>query len=66
VSAIWSDAAIATLKYLAVDEQVQVGDGVLVCDCGGGTVDITTYTIIHTKPMLEFEELLVGVGGKCG
>ncbi|KAE9990671.1 hypothetical protein EG327_001066 [Venturia inaequalis] len=59
-------AAIATLKYLAVDEQVHVGNGVLICDCGGGTVDITTYTIINTTPELEFEELLVGVGGKCG
>lgn len=59
-------AAIATLKYLAGDEQVQPGDGILVCDCGGGMVDITTYTIINTQPMLDFEELLVGDGGKCG
>lgn len=59
-------AAIATIKYLAEDDNVQPGDGILVCDCGGGTVDITTYTIISIQPMLDLEELLVGTGGKCG
>jgi molecular chaperone DnaK (HSP70) len=39
---------------------------VLVCDCGGGTVDINTYRIQQTKPALEFEELAVGQGGKVG
>ena len=44
----------------------QPGDAVLICDCGGGTVDITTYTIRAVSPQLEFDELLVGEGGKCG
>jgi len=35
---------------------------VLICDCGGGTVDITTYTIVETSPRLEFEEVVVGNG----
>jgi molecular chaperone DnaK (HSP70) len=39
---------------------------VLICDCGGGTVDITTYRIKSTFPVLEFEELAVGQGGKVG
>lgn len=39
---------------------------VLVCDCGGGTVDITTYRIQTTSPALRFEELAVGQGGKVG
>ncbi|KAL1615733.1 hypothetical protein SLS54_008863 [Diplodia seriata] len=29
-------------------------------------VDITTYTVLATRPKLQFEELCVGVGGKCG
>lgn len=33
----------------------------LVCDCGGGTVDITTYVVFTTKP-LQFEELCEGIG----
>ena len=34
----------------------------LVCDCGGGTVDITTYNIVDVSPRLEFDEICVGVG----
>ncbi|KAI9866990.1 MAG: hypothetical protein M1813_000388 [Trichoglossum hirsutum] len=62
-------AAIATLKWLTSDgaeDQITPGDGVLICDCGGGTVDITTYLIRSVLPELSFEELLVGEGGKCG
>jgi len=32
----------------------------------GGTVDITSYLIRETTPVLKFEELVVGGGGKCG
>lgn len=62
-------AAIATLKNLTHDgstTQVKPGDGIIICDCGGGTVDITTYKVISTLPKLEFEELVEGTGGKCG
>lgn len=62
-------AAVAVLKKLTQEDsiaQVKPGDGVLVCDCGGGTVDITTYKISDTRPMLVFEELVEGTGGKCG
>ncbi|KAH8702220.1 Hsp70 family protein [Talaromyces proteolyticus] len=62
-------AAIAALTRSTTDivsVPVKSGDGVLVCDCGGGTVDITTYLISETKPRLSFEELCTGTGGKCG
>ncbi|OBT74750.1 hypothetical protein VF21_06621 [Pseudogymnoascus sp. 05NY08] len=62
-------AAIATLKaYSGLDalNQIKPNDNILICDCGGGTVDITTYTIAQVQPHLEFDELCVGVGGKCG
>ncbi|KAL3449873.1 hypothetical protein BJX65DRAFT_305887 [Aspergillus insuetus] len=62
-------AAIAALRKAATDgmgASVRSGDGVLVCDCGGGTVDITTYLIQTVHPKLEFEELCTGIGGKCG
>ncbi|KAL2819288.1 hypothetical protein BDW59DRAFT_151587 [Aspergillus cavernicola] len=61
-------AAIATLRKYTTGSMrgsVRAGDGVLVCDCGGGTVDITTYLIEATSP-LRFEELCTGIGGKCG
>ncbi|PLB48506.1 actin-like ATPase domain-containing protein [Aspergillus steynii IBT 23096] len=41
-------------------------NGVLICDCGGGTVDITTYLVDETSPALKFKEICTGTGGKCG
>ncbi len=38
------------------------GDNIMICDCGGGTVDLTTYSIAATEPVLDFEELVVGTG----
>lgn len=34
----------------------------MVCGCGGGTVDLTTYTITAIEPLLEFDELVFGEG----
>ncbi|GIZ37993.1 hypothetical protein CKM354_000142000 [Cercospora kikuchii] len=62
-------AAVATISYLTKggsQQQIKTGDSILICDCGGGTVDITTYEITGISPQLTFEELLVGTGGKCG
>ncbi|KAL2815193.1 actin-like ATPase domain-containing protein [Aspergillus granulosus] len=38
---------------------------ILICDCGGGTVDLTTYKVVQDDPW-ELEECYVGNGGKCG
>lgn len=62
-------AGVATLKHLThkgSEMQIRPGDSVIICDCGGGTVDITTYEITSISPNLEFGELVVGDGGKCG
>ncbi|RAL13363.1 Hsp70 family protein [Aspergillus homomorphus CBS 101889] len=62
-------AAVTALKKYtseSIGGSVKVGDGVLICDCGGGTVDITTYVVNKVAPVLKFEELLTGIGGKCG
>ncbi|KAL4789394.1 actin-like ATPase domain-containing protein [Aspergillus venezuelensis] len=62
-------AAITALKKYTSGKlggSIKAGDGVLVCDCGGGTVDITTYLIESVSPWLRFDELCTGIGGKCG
>ncbi|EED23507.1 Hsp70 family protein [Talaromyces stipitatus ATCC 10500] len=62
-------AAVAAIRKSIHDgmgDCVKPEDGVLICDCGGGTVDITTYLISETSPQLVFEELCTGIGGKCG
>lgn len=37
-------------------------ENILICDCGGGTVDITTYVITQVSPCLTFDELHIGAG----
>ncbi|KAF2812375.1 actin-like ATPase domain-containing protein [Mytilinidion resinicola] len=62
-------AGVSVLKGLTqegLSNQAKPGDGLLICDCGGGTVDITTYKITSVAPKLTFEELVEGAGGKCG
>jgi hypothetical protein len=38
----------------------------MIVDCGGGTVDLTTYSVRVTQPVLDFEELVVGTGEFSG
>ncbi|RYO94325.1 hypothetical protein DL766_000602 [Monosporascus sp. MC13-8B] len=62
-------AAIAALKEElspGSPNAAKVGDNILVLDCGGGTVDITTYSIKKTQPIIAFDEICEGSGGKCG
>ncbi|KAJ4317355.1 hypothetical protein N0V84_007412 [Fusarium piperis] len=49
-----------------VQDLIEVGARVMVCDLGGGTVDITSYEVQSTSPSLRLRELCVGGGGKCG
>ncbi|KAF7293207.1 hypothetical protein HMN09_01198800 [Mycena chlorophos] len=40
----------------SIHEWMEPKSHVVVCDCGGGTVDITRYKIISKKPGLQLEE----------
>ncbi|KAI1083932.1 actin-like ATPase domain-containing protein [Whalleya microplaca] len=57
-------AAVWTLKAIQPNH-LNVGDNFVVCDAGGGTVDLIAYKIISLKP-LKVEESAVGTGGLCG
>lgn len=62
-------AAVAVLSAITQGDShqhVKIGDSVLVCDRGGGTVDFTSYEITAITPKLAFKELVAGNGGKCG
>ncbi|WZH48172.1 Hsp70 family heat shock protein [Fusarium acuminatum] len=54
-------AAVYTLKAIQPNH-LNVGDNFIVCDAGGGTVDLIAYKIISLKP-LRVEESAVGTGG---
>ncbi|KAK7539975.1 hsp70-like protein [Phyllosticta citribraziliensis] len=47
-------------------ELVAAGETFIVCDCGGGTVDLTVYTLKSAPPNPEFLEICKGKAGKCG
>lgn len=57
-------AAVYTLKAIQ-PSHLRAGDNFVVCDAGGGTVDLIAYKIISMKP-LRVEESAVGTGGLCG
>lgn len=57
-------AAVYTLKAIQPNN-LNVGDNFVVCDAGGGTVDLIAYKITQLNP-LQVEESAVGTGGLCG
>jgi hypothetical protein len=53
----------------AVDQEpskLEVGDIVVVCDAGGGTVDLISYMVDQLRPILEVSEVAPGTGSACG
>ena len=56
-------AAIYTLKNLEnTHSQIKVHDRIVVCDAGGGTVDLISYDILQTQPNLRVAECAAGTG----
>ncbi|OLL25235.1 Heat shock protein 12A [Neolecta irregularis DAH-3] len=56
-------AAIACAHIEHVD--LKEGNRFLVCDAGGGTVDLISYQVTNALP-LQIKEITVGTGGLCG
>ncbi|KAM7198281.1 hypothetical protein V8F33_005072 [Rhypophila sp. PSN 637] len=62
-------AAIYTLKGMMEGpnkNDVKVGDVFVLCDAGGGTVDLISYKITQIQPTFRIEEAAIGSGDKCG
>ncbi|KAF2137801.1 uncharacterized protein K452DRAFT_312172 [Aplosporella prunicola CBS 121167] len=57
-------AALYTLRSIRPNDMM-VDDAFVVCDAGGGTVDLITYRIKAVDP-LELAEVVPGSGGLCG
>ena len=45
---------------------LHIGDTFVLCDAGGGTVDLISYRISELKPVLKLEEAAPGSGSLCG
>ena len=46
--------------------KLKIGDTFVLCDAGGGTVDLITYTIEELKPLVKVCETVAGEGDPCG
>jgi molecular chaperone DnaK (HSP70) len=58
-------AAIYALQGLD-PHGLHIGESFVLCDAGGGTVDLISYTITNLKPILKIREAAPGTGGLCG
>ncbi|KAF3159971.1 hypothetical protein TWF225_010688 [Orbilia oligospora] len=45
---------------------LNIGDTFVLCDAGGGTVDLISYRVGQLQPSLGLSEVAVGSGAKCG
>jgi len=57
-------AALHTLHDLGFT--LNTGDAFVVCDAGGGTVDLISYEVEAISPGLKVKELVPGTGGMAG
>ena len=58
-------AAVYTLQSLD-PHGLEIGDTFVLCDAGGGTVDLISYTITGLYPKLQIKETSPGTCGFCG
>ncbi|KAG6302017.1 hypothetical protein E4U09_004022 [Claviceps aff. purpurea] len=57
-------AALYSIKTL--DFSIRKKDAFVVCDAGGGTVDLISYEVMAVAPQLKVKELVPGTGGMAG
>ncbi|KAI5795147.1 hypothetical protein EDC01DRAFT_74332 [Geopyxis carbonaria] len=58
-------AAILSIKDKVRTHQIGTDDCFMVVDAGGGTVDVVTYQIVNTEPLV-LNEVVTGDGDLCG
>ncbi|TVY70460.1 Heat shock 70 kDa protein 12B [Fusarium oxysporum f. sp. cubense] len=58
-------AALATIQDLSQRPTIKKGDTLVICDAGGGTVDLISYVVESTNPF-TVKECVKGDGGLCG
>ncbi|KAI0118816.1 actin-like ATPase domain-containing protein [Nemania sp. FL0031] len=59
-------ALYALQQAVSQDVGINIGDSFVICDAGGGTVDLISYSVISLKPATRIEESAAGSGGLCG
>ncbi|KAH7342511.1 hypothetical protein BKA65DRAFT_504250 [Rhexocercosporidium sp. MPI-PUGE-AT-0058] len=62
-------AAIYTARYLKEANGgnfLRQGECFVLCDAGGGTVDVVSYKVKQLEPTFEIEPVTLATGAKCG
>jgi molecular chaperone DnaK (HSP70) len=62
VTLIKEPEAAALYTMHSLDFTLDVEDTFVVCDAGGGTVDLISYEVTATSPNLQLRELVPGTG----
>lgn len=65
VTLIKEPEAAALYTLTTHDHSIKAGDCFVMCDAGGGTVDLVTYEVKSIQP-LELAELVPGKGAMVG
>ena len=60
------EAAAMYALHTMDPHNIEVGDTFVVCDAGGGTVDLISYKVLALKPKLRIVEASTGTGYLCG
>ncbi|KAJ3494688.1 hypothetical protein NLG97_g3918 [Lecanicillium saksenae] len=66
VTLIKEPEAAALYAIRQLDTDVNSSDVIVICDAGGGTVDLISYEVEATHPTLHLKEIVPGNGGKTG
>ncbi|KAG4272985.1 hypothetical protein FPRO04_10065 [Fusarium proliferatum] len=66
VTLIKEPEAAALYTFMTQGRALSSGDCFVVCDAGGGTVDLISYEVISTEPTLDLAELVPGKGNMSG
>lgn len=62
VTLIKEPEAAALYTLYSLDFTLDIGDAFVVCDAGGGTVDLISYEVEEVSPQLKLKELVPGNG----
>ena len=60
------EAAAVHALHVSTSNDLKVGDTIILCDAGGGTCDLISYTVLALKPTLNVTEASPGSGSLCG
>jgi molecular chaperone DnaK (HSP70) len=60
------EAAVVHALDIMDPHNLKVGDTFVLCDAGGGTVDLISYSVTRLEPKVEIREAVAGSGDACG